>query len=248
MNERMLVLAKAYPNISSRYQELICVAGITESGDLRRIYPVPWRLFWANQGFSKKQWIEYRIVGTPEKDRRPESIKIDQNSIKKLQLASFREIKKMISPLLTNAEELAAKFKQDEKSLGFVRPSLIDLVESERDVEKFDEMEKQLTLLGDSAVRIDVIPVKLSYNYQCMDNAGKTCGYTHNHMCEDWEMGALYRKYMEDRKTAYEKTKDAFLNKMISRPECYFMIGTHYRWKTPIIVSVIYPTKKDIAS
>lgn len=39
MKERLLVLAKAAPEASKKYEELICVAGITEKGEWRRIYP-----------------------------------------------------------------------------------------------------------------------------------------------------------------------------------------------------------------
>lgn len=44
--EKLLVLAKTYPTISKTYEHLVCIAGITEDGEWRRIYPVPWNLFW----------------------------------------------------------------------------------------------------------------------------------------------------------------------------------------------------------
>ena len=52
----MLVLAKAYPIISRKYEHLVCIAGITEAGEWRRIYPVPWDVFWSGKEtkFKKK--------------------------------------------------------------------------------------------------------------------------------------------------------------------------------------------------
>lgn len=44
--ESTLVLAKAYPVVSSKYEELVCVAGITSTGQWRRLYPIPWEVFW----------------------------------------------------------------------------------------------------------------------------------------------------------------------------------------------------------
>ncbi len=42
--ERILVLCKTYPSPSAKYSETSCVAGITEPGNLIRLYPVPFRL------------------------------------------------------------------------------------------------------------------------------------------------------------------------------------------------------------
>lgn len=98
----MLVLAKAYPVVSSKYQELVCVAGVTESGILRRVYPIPWETFWHNRGFKKKAWIEYDVIGPKKEDRRMESIKIDPKSITNLEEAGFKEIMKLIRPPYLN--------------------------------------------------------------------------------------------------------------------------------------------------
>lgn len=59
MKERLLVLAKAVPEISSKYEHLVCIAGITEAGKWRRIYPIPWKIFWksSSRNFKKKYWI-----------------------------------------------------------------------------------------------------------------------------------------------------------------------------------------------
>lgn len=41
--ERILVTVKAYPNPSKKYIETVCVAGVTESGQWIRLYPIPYR-------------------------------------------------------------------------------------------------------------------------------------------------------------------------------------------------------------
>lgn len=64
-------------------------------------------------------------------------------------------------------------------------------------------------------------------------------------MCEDWELGALYRHYLPDTDKAFEKCKDKFLNQLPKKKDLHFMIGTHYRWKTPMIISVLYPRKNE---
>ncbi|WP_245961234.1 hypothetical protein [Neopusillimonas maritima] len=39
--ERILILAKTYPSPSAQYVETSCVAGISQDGSMRRLYPVP---------------------------------------------------------------------------------------------------------------------------------------------------------------------------------------------------------------
>ena len=58
---RVLILCKTYPSPSSKYAETSCVAGMTESGELIRLYPVPFRLVADEQQFKKWQWITARL-------------------------------------------------------------------------------------------------------------------------------------------------------------------------------------------
>ncbi len=63
MKEELFVLDKAYPTISKKYELLVCVARITDKGKWRRIYPIPWDIFWkySESKFKKKQWIKYEL-------------------------------------------------------------------------------------------------------------------------------------------------------------------------------------------
>src|SRR3989338_6870973 len=78
--ERILVLAKTYPSPSAKYVETSCVAGINEKGQLRRLYPVPFRLIEENQQFKKLQWVNERIKKS-NTDNRPESHRIYVDTI-----------------------------------------------------------------------------------------------------------------------------------------------------------------------
>ena len=59
--ERILILAKTYPSPSAQYVETSCVAGISQDGVMRRLYPVPFRMIEEGQQFKKWQWIDVRI-------------------------------------------------------------------------------------------------------------------------------------------------------------------------------------------
>jgi hypothetical protein len=78
--ERILILCKTYPSPSGKHSETSCVAGISQTGALIRLFPVPFRLIRDDQQFKKWQWISaqiYRANG----DRRPESHKIYVDTI-----------------------------------------------------------------------------------------------------------------------------------------------------------------------
>ena len=77
--ERILITVKAYPNPSKKYIETVCVAGITDTGQWRRLFPVPFRQLEDEQKFSKYRWISVKVRRS--NDPRPESYHIDANSI-----------------------------------------------------------------------------------------------------------------------------------------------------------------------
>lgn len=250
--ERLLVLAKTYPVVSSKYEHLVCIAGLTEDNEWRRIYPVPWELFWrgSQKKFKKKTWIEYRLADDKPSDRRPESRKIDFNSIEVLHEEKFREIKKRLDEKITNLDELQSK-PDTEVSIGVINPILKDFVWRDSEYsEKVDKMASQKTLSitlgsGKSAVRIKVPDKKFQYVFRCCE----TCQKEHTIMCEDWEMGMLYLKMVEKHGSrAPFKVKEKFFGELPKKKHLYFILGTHNVHRTWLIVSVIYPTKDDLES
>ena len=53
--EQILILAKTYPSPSAKHIETSCVAGINRNGEMRRLYPVPFRLLQGRQQLKKWQ-------------------------------------------------------------------------------------------------------------------------------------------------------------------------------------------------
>jgi hypothetical protein len=79
--ERILIWAKTYPELSKRYLETVCTAGLLESGRPLRLYPIPYRyLSDGKEQFKLYQWI-VADVRKNQDDPRPESYKIDCDSI-----------------------------------------------------------------------------------------------------------------------------------------------------------------------
>jgi len=79
--EKILIWAKTYPEWTKRYLETVCTAGMLESGKPLRLYPIPYRyLSGGDEQFKLHQWITAGIIKNPD-DARPESYKIDCDSI-----------------------------------------------------------------------------------------------------------------------------------------------------------------------
>lgn len=253
--EKLLVLAKAMPELSKKYEHTICVAGITENGDWRRIYPVPWEKFRRDSGtnFPKKSWIEYELLSDKQSDHRPESRKIDYDTIKILGPEKFTRIESMLKERLTTVEALMEKGTINQ-SLGVVDPlEVFDFAPTEN--EHYEELvtrKAQKDLYGNDVVKLDIPEYKYRYFYR--DDSD---GIRHEMLCEDWEVGELYRNCERYRKlgkypdvdTVHQKVKNKMLDEMFAnhrKGRVKFIVGSHSRFPTYMVVGVIYPKKSDV--
>lgn len=56
--KQLRILVKAYPQHSQQYEETVCCAGVSDSGELLRIYPIPYRHLRQDQQFDRFDLIE----------------------------------------------------------------------------------------------------------------------------------------------------------------------------------------------
>jgi len=138
---KVLITVKTYPIPSAKYDELVCTAGVTETGDFIRLYPVNFRDLPFSQQYKKYQWIEVVAEKHRGRDVRKESYRPDCDSIQKLgepiksnpgnwaERARYALAKKARS-----MEELQDRRKADRTSLGIFKPKKVhDLVVSADD-------------------------------------------------------------------------------------------------------------------
>ncbi len=60
--EKLLILVKTYPTLSTKYGETVCTAGIREDGSWIRLYPVPFRRLDQEEQYKKFDWIECHVI------------------------------------------------------------------------------------------------------------------------------------------------------------------------------------------
>lgn len=252
MKKKICIIAKTYPNLSKKYEETVCVAGIdTETGKWIRIFPVMFRKLPRNKKFKKYDLVEIDATPYNDKYRRIENHRVDDRTIKiigSLTSAEWERRRELLLPKLKKSvEELEQLRDANRETIGLIKPKIIDFykkpIENCRDWEKELVEGTQRTLFGDQYKSpLDKIPYWMGYKFKCDDE--RCTG--HDMMCEDWELMQLFRamkaKFKDD-EIAFGKVKDRYYDWMLGR-DVYFIVGTESRWNNFLIISVFYPPQK----
>lgn len=238
--EKIVVLVRATPEESRKHGYLVCVAGINEKGEFRRVYPFEFSYGEKLIGFKKKDRIEV-VLTEPDNDQRRESRK--QISYKNLHSpVEDEELRNILQSKVSSIEKL----KEENASLGVVKPELLDVKIEINSTEIYDR-QQYFNLMGDYLVekREKVkMPVELRYHFRCKNDP--TCK-GHQIILLDWELNELARNVMRENanpKSIEEKIRYKFFDSMQER-DLYFVLGTHFRFKTWMIIGIFYLKKKD---
>src|SRR5688572_20003341 len=83
--QNILILGQTYPTYSRKYMETACTGGLLEgTSKMVRLYPIPDRYLQPDQQFRAFQWVRFRVTRNLS-DPRPESYRIDPNSVTPLE-------------------------------------------------------------------------------------------------------------------------------------------------------------------
>jgi hypothetical protein len=258
--KRILILCKTYPSPSSKHVETSCVAGVDESGQLIRLFPVPFRLVADDQQFKKWQWIYARVRKATD-DHRPESFRISVDTIEMqgdpLPTKNAWEARRTAINSVEifddfNALELARQSRG--VSLGLVRPTqLLDVLISKAksaewtadEIAKLMQAQNQASLFDEDAEQSSLkllrkLPFDFHYKYACQVDGNTT---VYEHKLVDWEVGALYWN-IHRHADWQDKFKQRYLTEFAEK-DVLFLMGTIHRFPNQwLIVSVLYPPKR----
>ena len=198
-SEELLILAKTYPLPSAKYRETVCVAAINRAGEMRRLYPIPFRFIGGDMQFKKWEWIR-AVVGTTSKDKRLESQRLDVDTVEKLgepisTKNDWHERRSWVEPrVVASFDALESRRQQRGETLGFVRPTrLLGLeITPDKNPEWTKEERQKLSqegLFDTDEMRarppLRKVPFRFHYRYLCGE-------LEYRHLITDWEVGALY--------------------------------------------------------
>lgn len=241
MTEYLLLLCMAYPEPSTKYGASVCMAGINEENEFRRIYPVPFDTFLKNN-FHKKQWISYEV--REKGDYRKESFKIRPETMQKYKKITDNELRLICKEKCSTIEELKARWGTDRTSLGIIKPDIIGISIKEKQINnKVISRNQQANLCGSRVPPIDLLKYDVQYKFTCSDNCNG-----HKCTCLDTEAGQLYRNIAsntDDSNEAIKKMEHALFSRLKNK-DLYFLMGTHsFHPKSWMIISLLYPPKQD---
>lgn len=249
--EKILIIIKAAPIPSKSYTEVVCTVGVTKSGKLIRLYPVPYRYLYFPQRYKEYQWIEVEIE-KHKKDNRIDSYKPNIKTLRvignPLPAGRAEQRKKIILPLISsNLEEIKNNFRNKKISLGVFKPKKIKL-KIERDDERWsnghEKMLKQRVLFGEQPKKLEKVPFKFSYEFSCNNKDCKG----HIQKVVNWGINELYRNLKE--KNPY--SIDTILKKITQKWETemwgenkdsYLIVGTRFPYASFLVLGVFWPPK-----
>ncbi len=259
--EKILITVKTYPNLSKKYDELVCTAGLKDDGTWIRLYPIPFRRLDYDQQYKKYQWIELDVKRRTEDFRVESYSPVDIQSMKIIgepldTSNNWRKRKDIVfkSKKYENLDELISKAKNKKHpiSLALFKPKeildfIIEPADKQWDESTLKEIKterNQLKLFKDDLNDLVELAEKLpfKFSYRLKDIKGKESTM----MIEDWEIGALYRNCIKQssEKEAKEKVRDKYME--LAEKDIHLFLGTtfkyHYIAPNPfVIVGVFYP-------
>lgn len=249
--KRILLTVKAYPEKSTKYGSVVCIAGITDDMEWIRIYPLPFELFRGGKTIPKYSWIEVeckKVKG--EKLRRKESYRIRTSTLKVVdrslakQPVDWEARNKVVMPMKNESiEDLEGMFEDDRTSLGLIRPHKVFDFYCTEPLEEFDtnvDTQIQMTVDGQRRTILEKIPHVFKYRFAC----GGECN-GHDMTCEDWELLQSFRSWRSryDETELWEKIRQKYYDYFLKKRNLHFYMGMHSIYPVWMIIGLYYPPK-----
>lgn len=253
---KILITVMTYPHPSRKYDELLCTAGISETGEWVRLYPIDYRYRPLNQQFKKYQWIEVG-VSSRNNDTRPESREPYLDTLRILgeplsPRNHWQERREIVDKIPVHTlNQLKELYNEQKVSLGVVRPeSVIDLeiTPTESDWKpEWKHLYEELKLFETRPKKtLRKIPFKFTYVFRCEDTANKP----HRATITDWELGVLWLrevKRLGDENQAAESVRGKYLEEICrADKDTRFFMGTALPYNTWMVLGAFWPPKLPV--
>jgi hypothetical protein len=251
----MLVTVKAYPSISTKYGEAICVAGVrldTPEPEWIRLFPVSFRDLPRRQQFKKYEVIRV-LAKKHTTDKRAETWRPHQDSIERVRPqikpgGAWLERRRYVEPLIGPSMCELNKGRVGNgagPSLGLVRPRrVISVLVAEEDDWSLGQraMAGQGNLLT-AKTELEKPGHAFSYSYECED-AG--CN-GHKQKIVDWELGEAYRSWGQSGYDPVREVKRRWHGTMCDpKRELMFFVGDQHRRPGKFLVlGTFYPEHRS---
>ena len=200
VKERALVLVKAYPQPSQKYEETVCCAGINDRGEFLRLYPIRYRHLPRDKQFERWDVLEFEGTRSFD-DHRPESRHVNEDTICIVQhgnqIDELQRVRLWAPHVAKSLVDLRQDNQATSRSLGIVKPDIGSvkfkarkLSKDSADDTKLQELFRQVSLIERAALPELTIEYEFGYKFTCS-------GVSHDMKIHDWEVQAAYFAYKQ---------------------------------------------------
>lgn len=198
VKERALVLVKAYPQPSQKYEETVCCAGVNAQGQFLRLYPIRFRHLPSDKKFDRWDVLEFEGA-RPVDDHRPESRHVNEDTIRivqsRSQIDEAQRVRLWLPHVAASVTALREENQKTSRSLGIVRPDvgsvkfrMRKLKDSNQEDIALRAMFQQFSLIESKPLA--AMPVEYEFSYRFT-----SAGVPHEMKIHDWEVQAAYFAY-----------------------------------------------------
>jgi hypothetical protein len=252
ITEDLLILTKTYPAPSRLHREISCVAAINEEGELRRLYPIPYRFLQKGKQFKRWSWVRAKIDRAS--DTRPESFRVDIESLSIGKVVTTKDNwasrKRIIDQhLYQSFDDLERARSEGKCTLGFIRPLKVNF--SMKPDKEPGWTQKQLDYLlkdglfdsEDARNKHQLKKLPFQFRYSFIDNSDNN-PIERSFVITDWEIGVLFWKCKALYGNDWEKFFRQKMETEIPSKDLILMFGTMRQYPDQwLIIGLIYPPK-----
>lgn len=226
----LCILVKAYPQPSQKYEETVCCAGISDTGEFLRLYPIPYRRLLPEQRFDRFDVIEAKIFKA-EDDWRRESYKVDPDSIRIVQVGSRLSAEEKVALWSRFVVDSLVALRQEnietQRSLGIVKPDAgsvkfwakpADRNDSESN-EIFSSLLNQASLFN--AEPLPKLTLEFTFGFTFT-----SAGHRHEMKIHDWEVQAAYHHYKRRYRNEALSRLEHVYGTQLPTQNLHFVLGT----------------------
>lgn len=257
-SRRVLIIAKTYPELSTRYSETVCTAGLSvDDGKPIRLYPVPLRYLEGDKQYALWDIINVPVDRSP-RDQRPESYKINPVGLERVDHVGpdghgWRNRRELLDRDPTwhysGMASLNAANRNLNISIALVVPGMIDRVETAtkppEDRIKFERKRAALRaqrlsdMFDPTYHSLDYLPKEIYLHWRCADRCSTCSRKPHRMKVLDWGLMQLARKKSwEAAAQKLEELSDP------SRHDFQLILGTFAQHPQNFgVIALWYPTR-----
>jgi hypothetical protein len=220
------------------------------------MYPITFRRL-VDRQFKKYQAIDC-LATNPRGDNRPESLRVDQDSISFVgdpipaEGIGWRRRMAILPPPDASLEAIRAAQAVDGTSIGMFRPATIEALVIEKakpwTARQQGYLRQQRLGLGQDLTlemtELEQIPLNFSYRFRCDDDR---CVTSHELQIQDWEIGESYRKWSRNNPAGCEQMIRQKYEVELPARDLHLVVGNLAKHRQAfVIIGLVRPPRAKV--